>query len=242
MFVGWFQGIALDCPNDEAYHSNEIEGEERIPVNVSDRNIKQMSSDLTEFYEKRVEWRGLREEDLRFRKAVKIASFSSSGKIKLLDIGCRDGRLRKFLPEGVEYHGIDIAPSFQNEFIVTGDIADGTAFPDDFFDDVFCIEVLEHTRSPFTILREVHRILKREGKLILSVPNPYHFKEILWNIFRVKDRQGHMFSWTRQAMMRMAEFAGFQMEYIEGTYFHPPIPTKGLLSRSFIYKMRPMKE
>jgi SAM-dependent methyltransferase len=199
-------------------------------------------SNLAEFYEKRVGWRGFREEDMRFRKAVKIAEFPADGSFRLLDIGCRDGRLRKFLPESVEYHGIDIAPSFQNESIVTGDISDGTNFPDDYFDYAFCIEVLEHTKSPFTILREVHRILRKEGTFVLSVPNPYHFKEIIWNLFRVKDRQGHMFSWTRQAMVRMAEFAGFQVEYIEGTYFHPPIPSKGLLSRSFIYRLRPAKE
>ena len=86
---------------------------------------------------------------------------------------------------------------------------------------------------------EIRRILKKEGTLILSVPNPYHFKEILWNIFRVKDRQGHIFSWTRQAMTCMAEFTGFKVVNTSGTYLHPPIPSNGFLSRSFIYKMNP---
>lgn len=201
-----------------------------------------MNNDLKKFYEKRAEWRDYREEDMRFEKAVKLAAIPTGVDITLLDIGCRDGRLRKFLPDNIQYHGIDISPTFKAERIITGDIGDGTDFKDDYFDYVFCIEVLEHTKSPFFILQEIHRILKDTGILVLSVPNPYHFKEILWNIFRVKDRQGHIYSWTRQAMMRMAEFAGFYIEHIEGTYIHPPIPSKGLVSRSFIYKMRPLRK
>jgi SAM-dependent methyltransferase len=200
-----------------------------------------MTKDLREFYEQRTGWRGYREEDLRFRKAVRIAAIPESGPVRLLDVGCRDGRLRRFIPGNVEYHGIDIAPSFAGDTIRTGDISNGTDFEDGWFDFVFCIEVLEHTRTPFTVLREIHRLLVPGGTLILSVPNPYHFKEILWNIFRVDDRQGHIYSWTRQAMKKLAEFAGFRTDYIEGTYLHPPIPSRGLLSRSFIYRMRPVE-
>src|SRR2546425_4455693 len=44
---------------------------------------------------------------------------------------------------------------------------------------------------------------------MVSVPNPYHVKEIIWNLFRVPDRQGHIYSWTRQTISCLGEMNGF---------------------------------
>jgi len=41
---------------------------------------------------------------------------------------------------------------------------------DDKFDIVLCLSVLEHTLNPTKLLSEAHRILKKNGILILSVP------------------------------------------------------------------------
>src|SRR3989449_6811099 len=82
--------------------------------------------------------------------------------------------------------------------------------------------VLEHVPHPFFTLSEIHRVLGRHGVLVLSVPNPYHVKEIIWNIFRIPDRQGHMYGWTRQTMTRLGEMNGFRLERSGGTYLHPP--------------------
>jgi len=42
--------------------------------------------------------------------------------------------------------------------------------PDASFDAVMCIEVLEHLPNPIDALRELHRLLKSGGKLILTAP------------------------------------------------------------------------
>jgi len=96
--------------------------------------------------------------------------------------------------------------------------------------------VLEHVPHPFFTLSEIHRVLGRHGVLVLSVPNPYHVKEIIWNIFRIPDRQGHMYGWTRQTMTRLGEMNGFRLEQSGGTYLHPPIPMFALLARSIVYR------
>jgi len=85
-------------------------------------------------------------------------------------------------------------------------------------------------------LAEIHRVLRPAGVLILSVPNPYHIKELLWNLFRIPDRQGHLYSWTRQTMTRLAEMSGFRLQGFSGTYLHPPIPMVALLARSIVYR------
>lgn len=194
-----------------------------------------MSQELKGFYSERSSWRNYGEENIRLQRAVRLAEVPPGSRI--LDIGCRDGYLKKFLKGDYRYFGIDIAPEFEAPDITVQNICEGTDFDDGFFDVVFCIEVLEHVTNPHSVLLEIHRILNSEGRLILSVPNPYHFKEIVWNLFRVPDRQGHLFSWTRQTMERFAQVTGFRLEKTMGTYLHPPFRVNGLLSRSIIYRL-----
>ena len=190
--------------------------------------------ELEEFYRARSTWRHGGEERMRFRKAAALAKVRSGARV--LDIGCRQGGLREYLPADIRYQGIDIAPEFAGPEILIQDISAGIPFGDASFDHVFCIEVLEHVPSPFHTLAEIRRVLKVEGVLVVSVPNPYHLKEIIWNVFRIPDRQGHIYAWTRQAMTKLAEMSGFRLERSGGTYFHPPIPMFALLARSIVYR------
>ena len=191
-------------------------------------------AELTEFYSARTDWRSPGEERMRFRKATRLARVFPGAAV--LDIGARDGGLRRYLPSDVRYQGIDIAPEFARPDVLIQDISKGIPFPDGSYDFAFIIEVLEHVLNPFATLREIHRVLRPTGVLIVSVPNPYHFKEILWNLFRIPDRQGHLYGWTRQTMTRLGEMVGFRLERSGGTYLHPPIPIWSLLARSIVYR------
>ena len=196
--------------------------------------IQPASPELTEFYRARSKWRSSREETTRFRRAAALARVPEWSRV--LDIGAREGGLRSFLPESVKYQGIDITPEFASDSVMTRDISEGIPFPDASYDVVFCIEVLEHVPNPFAALGEINRVLRDGGVLVVSVPNPYHMKEIVWNLFRTPDRQGHIYSWTRQAMTRLGEMNGFRIDAYGGTYLHPPVPAPPLLARSVIYR------
>ncbi len=192
------------------------------------------SRELARFYSARTGWRSPGEERMRFRKAATLARVAAGSAV--LDIGARDGGLRRFLPQGVRYQGIDIAPEFARPDVLIQDVSQGIPFPDGAYDFVFCIEVLEHVPNPFGTLAEINRVLKPGGVLVLSVPNPYHVKEIIWNVLRIPDRQGHIYGWTRQTMTRLGEMSGFRLERTGGTYLHPPIPMFALLARSIVYR------
>jgi SAM-dependent methyltransferase len=196
--------------------------------------IAPASAELKEFYSQRHGWRHKGEERMRFAKATKLARVKTGAHV--LDIGARDGGLRAFLPKDVRYQGMDIAQEFERPEVLIRDISEGIPFPDGTFDNVFTIEVLEHVPNPFGAIAEIHRVLKPGGIWVVSVPNPYHFKELVWNLFRVPDRQGHIFSWTRQAMTALGEMNGFRLEETGGTYLHPPMPMIALLARSIVYR------
>ena len=196
--------------------------------------IAPASAELKDFYSERHSWRHKGEERMRFTKASALARVTPGAHV--LDIGARDGGLRAYLPKDVKYQGMDIASEFERPEVLIRDISEGIPFPDGTFDNVFSIEVLEHVPNPFGAIAEIHRVLKTGGVWVVSVPNPYHVKELIWNLFRVPDRQGHIYSWTRQAMTALGEMNGFALEETGGTYLHPPVPMVTLLARSIVYR------
>jgi ubiquinone/menaquinone biosynthesis C-methylase UbiE len=63
-------------------------------------------------------------------------------------------------------------------------------FPDNTFDIITCIETLEHIRDQERALSEMHRVLKKNGDLVLSVPNK-------WWIFETHGAKLPLLAWNR---------------------------------------------
>ena len=105
---------------------------------------------------------------------------------KVLDVGCSQGIASILLGrEGFEVVGIDVQPDrieyalkeLENETDETQarvKFAVGNAanldFEDDSFDTVLLGEVIEHLAVPGRVLSEVHRVLKPEGRVVLTTP------------------------------------------------------------------------
>lgn len=101
--------------------------------------------------------------------------FKKKGNLKILDIGCGTGRNIKEFSQIGEVWGVDISKEAiefcREKGIKTVKIgrSDKTGFRDNFFDVVTLLDVLEHIDEEST-LREVRRILKKDGLMILTVP------------------------------------------------------------------------
>lgn len=102
---------------------------------------------------------------LRMREVEK---YFPPGSGECLDAGSGDN-IYKNLVEGKGYwwHGIDLNPKPP---AVSGDVTN-IPFPDNHFEAGLCVDVLEHVPEDTKALKELHRVLKSDGQLILHTPN-----------------------------------------------------------------------
>lgn len=98
-------------------------------------------------------------------KFEEVAFFLSPKTQTLLDVGCRDGRLKSHLPSGVEYTGIDLTPGSQVARICG--IEQGIPYSDDSFDVVVALDVLEHTDNIWFAFRELVRVARNQIMVVL---------------------------------------------------------------------------
>lgn len=106
-----------------------------------------------------------------------ISLLKNKSSSKVLDVGCGYGELLKLLKEdGWKSYGVDTSSTAAKKAremgldVFTGELIDA-GFLDKYFDVVILHHSLEHMHDPTEVLREVHRILKDNGVLIISVPN-----------------------------------------------------------------------
>jgi len=98
---------------------------------------------------------------------------------KLLDVGCGVGTITKELEKmGYDVEGLDfseVAVQRSKEIGVRAVVCDvdaeGIPWPSETFDVVWCGDILEHLFDPISGLKEVYRVLKGEGVVLISTPN-----------------------------------------------------------------------
>lgn len=100
--------------------------------------------------------------------------FKKGDQIKILDIGCwNDYIYFKDLP--IKYYGLDLVKAVDMPRFVRQDLNKNPKLPfkDNFFDGIFCFEVLEHLCFPEKIINEIKRVIKPNGLILISLPNDY---------------------------------------------------------------------
>ena len=128
---------------------------------------------------------------------IKHRNMENNSKISILDIGCGFGYFLKLCDEeGWETYGVDIseyaigrARSITKAKLFVHDVEKGLPmFNEDFFDIVTMIDVLEHLYSPFKVVKEIYRILKPGGFMIITTPNLNALARFLWKIIGKEKR------------------------------------------------------
>lgn len=87
-------------------------------------------------------------------------------------------------------------------------------FDDEKFDVVILGDVIEHVKRPFELLAECSRILRYDGRLIISTPNPHYIHEVLktWLGVYHPDDPEHLVHFPSANLRQYVESLGLRVE------------------------------
>ncbi len=134
------------------------------------------------------------------REKIRMAAPHVGGTV--LDLGCGDRPYRSLFPNVRRYVGMDLDPRRRPNVIGS---AEHLPFRDGVADAVLCTEVLEHCPNPEAVLREIGRVLRPGGVLVLTTP-------MCWNLhYEPHD----YFRFTRYGLALLAGRAGLRIVRVE---------------------------
>ena len=146
---------------------------------------------------------------------------------ELLDVGCGAGsvadlaraRFQRVCGCDVSIHALRHA-SLRGMVVVCVDLnADVLPYRDNSFDCVTCLEVIEHVVDPLRLLKELHRVLRPHGQLVITTPNIRYVRNILKLVREGRFPHtttdtfvwggGHLHYFTRADLAQLLGEAGF---------------------------------
>ena len=134
-----------------------------------------------------------------------------AGGARVLDAGCGSGRTLEELGRYGEVYGIELDPGAAEvaQDRGCGEVRIGRLeelpWADEYFDLITCLDVIEHTPDDRVTLRELRRVCKPGGFLLVTVPA----YQGLWSTHDVANH--HYRRYSRGRLRAAAEDAGWQV-------------------------------
>lgn len=155
---------------------------------------------------------------------------------KILDIGCGTGRNIEELADLGQIYGLDNSREALRfckkrglKNLIFGS-AEKTNLPNNSFDIITLLDVLEHTDDDKT-LKEIHRILKKNSLLIITVP-AFNWLWSQWDIVLHHKRR-----YTRESLTTILERNNYRIRKISYMYSFLVLPILLVRSiKSFLFK------
>jgi len=158
-----------------------------------------------------------------FKRYSMIKEMIGNKNGSLLDIGCgapsdcmEDGAFLSFIGYGT---GIDIICR-EIDFPFKIGSAEKIPFPDKSFDIITLLEVIEHVKEPNIVFKEIYRVLKDGGILIMSTPNNHLVFKCFWwiweHFFDNMWKDEHISSYTQKKWIEIINSTGlFEVQAVK---------------------------
>lgn len=155
------------------------------------------------------------------RRQILRQEIKKGTSLKILDIGCGTGETLSFLKKYLDkpdLFGVDSSPIAveyarnRGHQQITQTDAGKLAFESGSFDYVLLLDVIEHIKDDSKVLEEAKRVLKNDGKILITVPA----LQFLWS--EHDSQQGHFRRYVRKRIKRLARTAKLRIERI--SYFN----------------------
>jgi 2-polyprenyl-3-methyl-5-hydroxy-6-metoxy-1,4-benzoquinol methylase len=150
---------------------------------------------------------------------------------RLLDVGAGTGRFSDRATRlGARVTAMDIGTNLLRQVrgrtparLFAADACD-LALASDSFDVVVSSECVEHTPDPLRAIREMCRVLRRPGVLVITTPNRvWHFSAVIADRFKLRPYQG-LENWVSRTELRTAvESEGLTLTAMHGFHLVPPL-------------------
>lgn len=199
--------------NDNRNHYSELNLEEiwdQVPSDYYQRSVE------TNFLQRMWHTRKL-------KMVIKLMGGEKNMPKNVLDVGSASGwflsELALRYPKA-SYAGVDVYKKaidygkkrYKNLQLICSD-AHSLPFPNESFDVVICAEVLEHVKSPEKVLREIKRVLTKDGTAIIEMDSGNLLFRVIWywwtRLRRGVWRDSHIHAFNTKKLENMIKNSGF---------------------------------
>jgi SAM-dependent methyltransferase len=150
---------------------------------------------------------------------------------KILDVGCGTGGNLEMLEKFGAAEGVDVSDEALEFCKSKGlkahkGLAEELPFPDESFDVVTALDVVEHLDDDVAGLKEMFRVLKTGGKTLIFVP------AFMWLWGVQDDVSNHRIRYTKKQIIERLQKVGFEIEratYANWTFFAPILAGRTLM-------------
>ncbi|MEM9191974.1 MAG: class I SAM-dependent methyltransferase [Myxococcota bacterium] len=177
--------------------------------------------------------------------SLALGRFPLDGRV--VDLGAGTGSMSRALRDaGMKVTAVDLRELPEAEFEgiarVNANLDKGVPLPDESFDGAVCQEVAHQVENPWALLREIARVLRPDGHLVLSTPNMYHVAVRLYELAKNQTpfflqhhyEEAHQMTplplWNLERMGAQAGLTlrhhTFNMNYLPGLRLRLPFRTK----------------